>query len=30
MYLAVKSNQLFSIRQGSLETLEDVIEAYYY
>lgn len=29
LYLSVKSNQIFSIRQGSLETLEDVISAYY-
>lgn len=28
MYLAVKSNQIFSIRQGSLKTLDDVITAY--
>lgn len=28
MYLAVKSNQIFSIRKGSLKTLDDVISAY--
>lgn len=28
MYLAVKSNQIFSIRKGSLQTLDDVISAY--
>ncbi len=29
MYLTAKSNQIFSLRQGNLESLLDVTNAYY-